>query len=924
MAEVTKDDRVLGNIIDITKTSKYFLINFGTGEEARLYVLKDHVLRYYISTTKIFLEYPKPNNETDVAKIIAKTLDDYGDEAFQQSELDEITTHYIVKTKALQIVFAKRTGTIKVNDKRSNKDVLIEAHPLSYNDQKCKQTLHQRSDEYFFGGGMQNGRFTHKGKKINIVNSNKWTDGWVSSPCPFYWSTYGYGILRNTWQKGSYDFGEKKYNDVVETTHEENYYDAYIFINSKPADILKDYFELTGKPLLLPEYAFYESHFNAFNRDYWVEVNADTKGAILFEDGKYYKSYQPKDIGDKIGILESLNGEKNNYQFSARAMLDRYERHDIPLGWFIPNDGYGSGYGQTDSLDGDIENLRQFSTYCKEKGVQLALWTESNLHPADPSNPKKGERDLNKEVGVANVVALKCDEAWIGQGYSFGLNAIEYANGIFNKATKSRTRPMILSIDGWAGTQRYAGIWSGDQNGGEWEYIRFHIPTYIGTGLSGQPIVGSDMDGIYAGGNKEVNIRDFQWKAFTPLQLNMDGWGNTPKTPFSYDEEATDINRAYLKLKSMLMPYNYSIAFESINGLPMIRALFLEFANDKATYTTDCQYEFMWGPNILVAPIYNGIKSMGQFLRNGIYLPDENQMWMDFFTGEKYQGGKVYNNILTPLWKIPVFVREGCIIPMTNPNNNPNQIDRSIRIFTVYPRGGEKFKVYEDDGITKDYDKGEYATTEITVGKENLNDVVIKINKTTGTYKTMVKNRSTILQIMATEKVGYIKTAINGESVDLQKAANIEQFKNNDNNMYYFNEEFVINPYLTKYNIKQKFISLKISTLDITQNEIIIKLKGHKNDSKVFGRVDEVSETIAPPSDFKEDSDKRTSTNIVLTWKSNDNIEYYEIDRDGIIFTHIKGDSFTFEVNNVSVKYNYRLRAIVGSIASKWSNSIEV
>ncbi|MGC3584463.1 hypothetical protein ACPTHO_13865, partial [Enterococcus faecalis] len=82
----------------------------------------------------------------------------------------------------------------------------------------------------------------------------------------------------------------------------------------------------------------------------------------------------------------------------------------------------------------------------------------------------------------------------------------------------------------------------------------------------------SDMDGIFGGKNKEVNIRDFQWKTYTPVQLNMDGWGSNPKTPLAFDQEATDLNRAYLKLKSMMMPNNYSIAKESVDGLPKVRA----------------------------------------------------------------------------------------------------------------------------------------------------------------------------------------------------------------------------------------------------------------------------------------------------------------------------------------------------------------
>ena len=113
-------------------------------------------------------------------------------------------------------------------------------------------------------------------------------------------------------------------------------------------------------------------------------------------------------------------------------------------------------------------------------------------------------------------------------------------------------KPNVVSLDGWAGTQRYAGIWTGDQSGGQWEYIRFHIPTYIGTSLSGQPNVGSDMDGIFGGKNETVQTRDFQWKAFTTFMLDMDGWGSNQKSPWALGVNSESINRAYLKLKAQL------------------------------------------------------------------------------------------------------------------------------------------------------------------------------------------------------------------------------------------------------------------------------------------------------------------------------------------------------------------------------------
>ena len=80
---------------------------------------------------------------------------------------------------------------------------------------------------------------------------------------------------------------------------------------------------------------------------------------------------------------------------------------------------------------------------------------------------------------------MKTDVAWVGPGYSFQLNGVKTAYDIIT--TAEQFRPNIISLDGWAGSQRFNSVWSGDQTGGNWEYIRFHIPTYIGSSLSGNP-----------------------------------------------------------------------------------------------------------------------------------------------------------------------------------------------------------------------------------------------------------------------------------------------------------------------------------------------------------------------------------------------------------------------------------------------------
>lgn len=636
--------------------------------------------------------------------------------------VDEKDGYITLTTAQVRIELNKQTGLMKVFNPLTGKCVIEEVAPVIFGPKEVTVTLKENPEEYFYGGGVQNGRFSHKGKVIAIENQNSWTDGGVASPAPFYWSTNGYGMMWYTFRKGEYDFGATEKN-IVKLSHNSSYLDIFYMVNDGVVSLLNDFYQLTGNPVLLPKFGFYEGHLNAYNRDYWKE---DEKG-ILFEDGKRYKESQ-KDNG---GIKESLNGEKNNYQFSARAVIDRYKNHDMPLGWLLPNDGYGAGYGQTETLDGNIANLKSLGDYARKNGVEIGLWTQSDLHPKEGISALL-QRDIVKEVRDAGVRVLKTDVAWVGVGYSFGLNGVADVGHIMPYYGND-ARPFIISLDGWAGTQRYAGIWSGDQTGGEWEYIRFHIPTYIGSGLSGQPNICSDMDGIFGGKNAAVNIRDFQWKTFTPMQLNMDGWGANEKYPHALGEPATSINRMYLKLKSELMPYTYSFAREAVDGMPLIRAMFLDYPNEY-TYGTATRYQYMYGTDFLVAPVYQNTKAdkEGNDIRNGIYLPEGT--WIDYFSGEKYEGNRILSNFDTPVWKLPVFVKNGAIIPMTQPNNNVSEIDPSLRIYEFYLNRHTATVEYDDDGVTEAYRQEKSVSTLIESNVDAKNRVTITIHPTAGSF----------------------------------------------------------------------------------------------------------------------------------------------------------------------------------------------
>ena len=810
-----------------------------------------------------------------------------------------------VSTANVRVDFAKKGALVSVTDLRRQHTVVSQTEPTLFERGKTTLTLSQQPNEWFYGGGVQNGRFSHRGEKIDIVNTNSWTDGGVCSPAPFYWSTGGYAVMCHTFKQGAYDFGKTRKGEVT-ISHDTPYMDVFVMVDERPVQLLDDYYQLTGNPVLLPKFAFYEGHLNAYNRDYWKETD-DTNRGILFEDGKRYTESQ-KDNG---GIKESLNGEKDNYQFSARAVIDRYLNADMPLGWVLPNDGYGAGYGQTSTLDGNIANLKSFGDYARKKGVEIGLWTQSNLHPID-SIPALLQRDIVKEVRDAGVRVLKTDVAWVGAGYSFGLNGIADVGQIM-PYYGSDARPFIITLDGWAGTQRYAGVWTGDQKGGEWEYIRFHVPTYIGAGLSGMSNITSDMDGIFGGKNMEVNIRDFQWKAFTPMQLNMDGWGANPKYPQALGEPATSINRNYLKLKAAMLPYTYSCAYEAVAGQPLIRAMFLDYPSD-FTHSAATKYQYMYGPSMLVAPIYQPTQAdaQGNDIRNGIYLPEGQ--WIDYFTGDVYEGGRILNNFDAPIWKLPLFVKAGAIVPMNRPNNNIHEVNTAERIFDIWPAGHSEFTLYDDDGNTEAYLRGEHATTKVTSELDAKGNLAITICPTEGNYDGMVKEKSTLVRINTTARPKSVRAIIGKKKVTLTEGEGANTWR------------YVERPQLNQFSTqgtdmakvevtKNPVIEVNLAKGDIMTDETTIEVKGFVYDKPATRMLTNHGTLSAPVAT----DTKVAPYTLTPTWKAVDNADYYEIRFNSMIYSTIRNNSLLFEDLQPGTDYTFELRAVNADGHSEWT-----
>lgn len=399
------------NVVEVT-----FQGGDGADVKGRITFLEEGVFRYNVDPTGTFDEYAVPRQADHVAHIQAQPDSD-SSYSHPKATVEDKDGAYLIKSGSTTIKLDKESAKMQVLVK--DKEVMSETSPLDLGDSTV-QSVSAGKGEGFFGGGTQNGRFAHRGKSIKIANTNNWVDGGVASPNPFYWSSDGYGVLRNTFAEGTYDFADSDSN-AAKLTHNENEFDAYYFLSdgtSRAAvaqDVLDGYFAVTGDPVLLPEYGFYLGHLNAYNRDSWTKEGpgkawetkggkpADQKGSVKYEHGMA-ADYVP----DGTKPNESLNGhgptvDSQNFkpkefprEFSAQQVIDDYQDNDMPFGWFLPNDGYGAGYGQNGygitsndkakrdaAIDANVANLREFTTYANSHGVATGLWTQSNLEPRD-------------------------------------------------------------------------------------------------------------------------------------------------------------------------------------------------------------------------------------------------------------------------------------------------------------------------------------------------------------------------------------------------------------------------------------------------------------------------------------------------------------------------------------------------------------
>src|SRR6266567_1946148 len=286
-------------------------------------------------------------------------------------------------------------------------------------------------------------------------------------------------------------------------------------------------------------------------------------------------------------------------------------------------------------------------------------------------------------------------------------------------------RPYALHRNGYAGMQRYASfLWSGDVYS-TWETLRTHVPIALNTALSGIPYWGADIGGFVPTREftAELYVRWFQFGAFCPLfrchgrtwklrvpwgwntgdpgtvEINNYNGAAIPDSSQLHDTQVEPICRKYLELRYRMLPYIYGAVREcATTGMPIMRALWLHYPDDPiATARRD---EYLWGRNLLVAPVVE----QGATTRK-LYLP--HGAWFDFCTGERVEGGREITRQVD-LETIPLYVRAGSILPLGPVKQHAYEKSSEPLSISIYPGADASFLLYEDDGKSFAYRKGEW------------------------------------------------------------------------------------------------------------------------------------------------------------------------------------------------------------------------
>ncbi len=678
------------------------------GGTLRLSVLPGGILRLRFAATGEFPDYSPFGILESLPEAEAMTVSSCGEGT-------------VLRAGKLEIMLADR---MTVRNVQTGQVLAAPADFLAFDGTETVFTLSLEEGETVYGLGqdpMANlNQRDHQRRMFNQFGSNARSG---NNGIPLMLSSRGYGVFLHSPHPARFDIGgavpgleDWKGNamvpspwaaevtgdtrpDTVSIVNRHPDIDVFLICRDHPYRSLAGYHELTGFAPLLPlwGYGFIQSKNRYHSQEELLALGEDFRkrgipGDVLVVDWLWFTElgdvqWDFERWPDPAAMFAKLREQgfkvimaQHPFISEKSVNFDFFERHGC-LNRVPPNKRVTYDHSNPEARRIWWEKVRPLV----EQGM-AGYWTDMGEleEHADGTQSFLGSRDDTHNTYMLN---------WARTLYE-GQTAMD------------GTRPFILARSVSAGTQKYGlALWSGDVNS-SWEVLRTQLKVGQGVCLSGQPYWTTDVGGFLTGNEltAELLIRWFEWGAFCPVFRTH---GTRPgNEPWSFGKETEEILTSYIRLRYRLLPYIYSMAWENHRtGRPLMRPLVLEYADDPRV--GQWEDEYLFGPSLLVAPVTeDGAR------RREVYLPAG--VWYDFWTRRRIIGGRVVP-VMAPLSRIPLFVKEGSLLPMLEKEIlHTEEMASAPIVLHAYGRVPSSVMLYEDDGTTLAYQQGVFHTAAVS------------------------------------------------------------------------------------------------------------------------------------------------------------------------------------------------------------------
>ena len=658
-----------------------------------------------------------------------------------------------VRVTSGSVVVAVRKSPLLINfENEQGKTIVADetSSPMAWNGQRISIWKKMPLLENYYGLGDMPGSLNRRNRAYTFWNTDSFA--WQESTDPLYKTIpffiglnqgTAYGIFFDNTYRSNFNFGIES-PDFYSFGAEGGEINYYYLAGPEPKKIVQMFAALTGHTQLPPYWTlgFQQSRYSYYPEARVREIAKTFRDKkipcdAIYLDIDYQKGNAPFTVDrERFPSFEQMIKDLAAQNFHTVLIVDLHVKKDpghgyAPYDTGIKNDAFvkkadGSLFvatvwpGESVFPDFTLTRVRTWWGGLFADFVNMGVagfWNDMN-EPALFLTP-------TKTMPLDNLHRFD-DGTTLNHGAVHNFYGMENVRATYDglRILRPNERPFVLTRAAYAGTQRYAATWTGD-NISTWNHLRMSTPLMLNMGLSAYPLVGTDIGGFAGSPTPELLTRWIEVGAFNPIYRDHTGSGTADQEPWVHGPEYEAIRKRYIELRYRLLPYTYTAMEESFRaGIPLMRPIFLEYP--QATEFYGDERNFFFGSDFLVEPIVTEMVDPEE-----IKVPPGT--WYDFWTSTHFTDKDKI--VLRPkLDELPLYVRAGAIIPLQPVIQTTNETPSGPLELRVYPGENCQGALYQDDGHTYNYEKGEflrvaYACT-VTAGQIRITSHIEKNGQT--------------------------------------------------------------------------------------------------------------------------------------------------------------------------------------------------